>query len=49
MDEKRNNKPLIFFNGAVEYFDKFSELMRVIGSQEEPVTISTTHPHNQIL
>ena len=26
-----------------------SELMRVIGNQEEPVTISTTHPHNQIL
>jgi DNA polymerase-3 subunit beta len=26
-----------------------SELMRVIGAQEEPITISTTHPHNQIL
>ena len=26
-----------------------SELMRIIGSQEEPVSISTTHPHNQIL
>ncbi len=26
-----------------------SELMRVIGNQEEPVVISTTHPHNQIL
>ena len=25
------------------------ELMRVIGSQEEPINISTTHPHNQIL
>ncbi len=26
-----------------------SELMRVIGNQEEAVIISTTHPHNQIL
>ena len=26
-----------------------SELQRIIGSQEEPVNISTTHPHNQIL
>jgi DNA polymerase-3 subunit beta len=26
-----------------------SELMRIIGSQEEPVIISTTRPHNQIL
>jgi DNA polymerase-3 subunit beta len=25
------------------------ELMRIIGSEEEPVNISTTHPHNQIL
>jgi hypothetical protein len=24
MNEKRKHKPLIFFNGAVEYFDKFS-------------------------
>jgi hypothetical protein len=24
MNEKRKSKPLIFFNGAVEYFDKFS-------------------------
>lgn len=26
-----------------------SELMRIVGSQEEPVNISTTYPHNQIL
>ncbi|MBN2392554.1 MAG: DNA polymerase III subunit beta [Anaerolineae bacterium] len=26
-----------------------SELMRIVGGQEEPVNISTTHPHNQIL
>lgn len=24
MNEKRKNKPLLFFNGAVEYLDKFS-------------------------
>ena len=24
MNEKRKRKPLIFFNGAVEYFDKFN-------------------------
>ncbi len=26
-----------------------SELMRILGGQEEPITISTTRPHNQIL
>ncbi len=26
-----------------------SELLRIMGNQEEPVNISTTHPHNQVL